>query len=274
MKQVLQIALLILVVQVIQAQPMRPEKVKMDTLHSYPLRNDVENNAFNAGEKLTYRVHYGFVDAGEATIEVKNSKYNFNGRPAWHMVGKGITLGAFNWFFKVQDHYETYVDKKGLFPYRFIRDVNEGGYTIEQDYRFEQKKRAVTTQKGDTFATPANIQDMISAYYYARTVDYSNAKVGDVFTFTVFMDDEIFPLQIRYLGTEVIKVRAGKYRCMKFQPVVQEGRVFKDDDDLNVWITDDENKIPILVKSDLLVGSIKMEVVEFENLANPIAKVD
>ena len=274
MKTVFSISLIILVTQVLLAQPMRPEKVSMDTLNNYSLRSGVANSAFGNGEKLTYRVHYGFVDAGEATIEVNHSKFNFNGRPAWHMIGKGRTLGAFNWFFKVRDHYETYVDKDGLFPYRFIRDVNEGGYTIEQDYRFNQTKRAVTTQKGDTFATPASVQDMISAYYYARTVDYSNAEIGDVFDFTVFMDDELFPMQIRYLGTEVIKVRAGKYRCMKFQPVVQEGRVFKSDEDLTVWITDDKNKIPILVKSDLLVGSIKMEVVEFENLANPIARVD
>jgi len=174
----------------------------------------------------------------------------------------------------VRDRYETYIDKQGMIPQRFIRDVNEGGYKISQDYTFHQDKRAVKTQKNETFASPANIQDMLSAYFYARTVDYSNAKVGDVFSFTVFMDDEIFPLKIRYLGKETIKLRAGKFRCMKFQPVVQEGRVFKSDDDLNVWITDDKNKIPILVKSDLMVGSIKMEVVEYEGLANTIAKVD
>jgi hypothetical protein len=274
MKKLINISLLLTMVQLITAQPMKPEKVSMDTLNTYPLRSGVVNNAFAVGEKLTYRVHYGFVDAGEATIEVKESKYKFDGRPAYHMIGKGRTLGAFNWFFKVRDHFETYIDKEGLFPHRFIRDCNEGGYIIQQDYTFEQKKRAVKTQKGETFATPASVQDMISGYFYARTVDYSNAKKGDIFTFSVFMDDELFPLQIRYMGTEVIKVRAGKYRCMRFQPVVQEGRVFKSDEDLSVWITDDENKIPILIKSDLLVGSIKMEVVEFEGLANPVAKVD
>jgi len=259
---------------ILSAQPMRPDKVNMDTLNTYPLRSNVVNTAFKKGEKLTYRVHYGFVDAGEAIIEVKDSPQKFDGRPAWHIVGNGYTLGAFNWFFKVRDRYETYIDKQGMIPQRFIRDVNEGGYKISQDYTFHQDKRAVKTQKNETFASPANIQDMLSAYFYARTVDYSNAKVGDVFSFTVFMDDEIFPLKIRYLGKETIKLRAGKFRCMKFQPVVQEGRVFKSDDDLNVWITDDKNKIPILVKSDLMVGSIKMEVVEYEGLANTIAKVD
>lgn len=274
MKRLLIIFSLIVLSQLLFAQPRKPDRVNMDTLNTYDLRNDVINNAFKTGEKLTYRVHYGFVDAGEATIEVQDSPYQFNGRKAWRMVGKGRTLGAFNWFFKVRDHYETYVDKEGVFPQRFIRDVNEGGYTINQDYKFHQEKRAVTTQKGDTFATPASVQDMISAYFYARTLDYSKAKKGDIFTFNIFMDDELFPMQIRYMGKETINVRAGKFRCMRFQPVVQEGRVFKDDEDLSVWITDDANKIPILVKSDLLVGSIKMEVVEFENVANPLSKVN
>lgn len=256
----------------IQAQPMKPEKVSMDTLEEFAMRDNWKNTAFKAGEKLTYRVHYGFVDAGEAVIEIKDSKYKIKGRDAYHVVGKGYSLGAFDWFFKVRDHYESYIDKKGMFPHRFIRDVDEGGYKIKQDYTFHQEKRAVTTQKKESFATPEAIQDMISAFYYARTIDFSKAKKGDVFLVTVFMDNEIFPLRIKYVGKETIKIRAGKFRCMKFVPVVQEGRVFKSEEDLNVWITDDANKIPILVKSNLMVGSIKMEVTKFEGLANPMAK--
>lgn len=274
MKKIISLNLILFLSFTLSAQPMKPDKVNMDTLHTYALRSGVSNKAFKVGEKLTYRVHYGWIDAGEAVIEVKESKHTFNGRPAYHMVGKGYSLGAFDWFFKVRDHYETYVDKDGLFPYRFIRDVNEGGYIIKQDYKFHQDKRAVKTQKGVTYATPANVQDMISSYFYARTVDFSKAKKGDTFTFTVFMDDEIFPMTIKYLGKETIKIREGRFRCMKFAPVVQEGRVFKSDDDLNVWITDDANKIPILVKSNLMVGSIKMEVVDYEGLANPIAKLN
>ncbi len=256
------------------AQSKKAERIKMDTLPDYELRTAHANKAFEAGEKLTYRIHYGFVDAGEAVIEVKNSPYTFDGREAYHIVGLGRSLGAFNWVFKVRDRYETYMDKSGLFPHRFIRDVNEGGYTIHQDYTFNQKKRAVRTHSKKEFATPAFVQDMLSSFYYARTLDYSNARVGDVFTIMTYLDDEIFPLKIKYMGKEEVKMRQGTFRCLKFVPVIQEGRIFKDEEDMKVWITDDANHIPILVESKILVGSIKMEVVEYEGLKNPIAKIN
>ncbi|MDG1158794.1 MAG: DUF3108 domain-containing protein [Flavobacteriales bacterium] len=256
------------------AQSQKASRVKMDTLPDYELRTAHANTAFKAGEKLTYRIHYGFVDAGEAVIEVKDSPYTFDGREAFHIVGIGRSLGAFNWVFKVRDRYETYFDKNGLFPHRFLRDVNEGGYTIYQDYKFNQKKRAVRTHSKKEFATPEFVQDMLSSFYYARTLDYNNAKIGDVFTIMTYLDDEIFPLKIKYMGKEDVKMRQGTFRCLKFVPVIQEGRIFKDEEDMKVWITDDKNHIPIMVESKILVGSIKMEVVSYEGLRNPIAKIN
>lgn len=255
------------------AQGVEPPRVSLDTLPDLPLRT-VENTAFKSGEKLTFRIHYGFVDAGEAVLEVKDSPYSFDGRKAYHIVGTGRSLGAFNWVFKVRDRYETYMDKEGLFPYRFIRDISEGGYTKHQDYTFSPKKRAVRTHREREYATPEFVQDMVSSFFYARTLDYSNAKPGDIFTITTFVDNEIYPLKIKYKGTEEVKMREGKFRCMRFVPVVQEGRIFKTEEDMSVWITDDKNKIPILVQSKILVGSIKMEMVEYEGLRNPIAKID
>ena len=255
------------------AQGTEPPRVSLDTLPDLPLRV-VENTAFKSGEKLTFRIHYGFVDAGEAVLEVKDFPNSFDGREAYHIVGIGRSLGAFNWFFKVRDRYETYMDKEGLFPYRFIRDVSEGGFTKHQDYTFSPKKRAVRTHREREYATPEFVQDMVSSFFYARTLDYNNAKPGDLFTIYTFVDNEIYPLEIKYKGTEEVKMREGTFRCMRFVPVVQEGRIFKTEEDMSVWITDDKNKIPILVKSKLLVGSIKMEMVQYEGLRNPIAKID
>jgi len=274
MKAHILLPIVVLFATLAQAQPKKPEKVSLDTISNYPVKDYTPNTAFKAGEKLTFRVHYGFVDAGEAVVEIRNSPFKFEGRDAYQIVGKGYSLGGFDWFFKVRDHYETHIDRQSLMPYYFVRRCDEGGYKISQDYTFLHHKRAVKTQKGDTFATPEGIHDVISAFYYARTLDFSNAKKGDIFTITVFIDDELFPLKIKYLGKETIKIRAGKFRCMKFVPVVQEGRIWKSEDDLNVWITDDGNKIPILVKSNLMVGSIKMEVTKFEGLANPMARVN
>ena len=255
------------------AQVVKPKEVDLST-QPYKELPSVENNSFKIGEKLTYRLHYGFVDAGEATVEVRETDYSRLGRPMYHVVGKGRTLGAFNWFFKVKDRYESYMDQESLMPWKFVRRIEEGKYKKSQDYKFHHHRAAVDNGKGQVFEIPVGAQDMISAFYYARTLDFSNAKPGDQFTIQTFMDDEVYDLHIKYLGKETIKLRKGKFRCMKFVPVVQEGRIFKDSEDLQVWITDDENKIPILAKAEVLVGSIKMQMVDYEGLAHSIAKVD
>jgi hypothetical protein len=251
------------------AQDSTPKTKKTDK--TYPLRT-LEHSAFQVGEKLKYILHYGFVNAGEAELELKAGERDIQGRKILHAVGTGRSIGAFKAFYKVDDHYESYFDEKGVFPWVFIRRVDEGGYTFSQDYLYMQHRRQVTTQKKVTHDVPAHVQDMISAFYFARTLDLSNAKEGDEFVIDCFMDDEYWPLRMKFVEKETIKLRNGKYRCMKFQPIVQEGRVFKSNDDLNVWITDDPNHIPVLVEAKILVGSIKMELSDYSGLANPIAK--
>ena len=251
----------------------KSQKVSLDTLPAIELQ-DTPNNAFAPGEYLRFRLHYGIIDAGEAELTVKDAPRSFFGRPAYHIVGTGQTLGAFNWFFKVRDRYETYLDANGVFPWVFIRNIEEGSYTKHQTYRFFQHKAAVQTHKGETFSILPFSQDMLSSFYYARTLDFTHAKVGDVFTIPAFVDDEKYPVKIKFMGREELKSRTGTYRCLKFVPVVQEGRIFEEEEDLTVWISDDKNKVPILAKAKVLVGSIKMELVEYANLVNPIAKVD
>lgn len=233
----------------------------------------VNNTSFRVGEELRYRLHYGFVDAGEAVLTVKGCEKKINGRQLIHVEGVGKTISAFDWFFKVRDRYESYIDSEGIFPWLFIRRVNEGGYEINQDYTFFQQKKKVDNGEGQTFDVPETVQDMLSSFYYARTLDFANAKVGDVFTIPMFYDDTNFPLKIKYMGKQTVSLRTGKYKCLKFVPVVEQGRIFKSEEDMTVWVTDDQNRIPILAKAKILVGSIKMEVVEYKNLAGPIAKV-
>ncbi|MCH2215870.1 MAG: DUF3108 domain-containing protein [Flavobacteriales bacterium] len=268
------ILLLFSIIWIVSAQGQtKPLKASLDTLPILDLP-DINQSAFGEGEYLRFRLHYGLIDAGEAELSIYKAQKKFAGRDALHVVGKGRTLGMFNWFFKVKDRYETYLDEEGIFPWEFIRDIKEGGYEKFQTYRFHQDKAAVTTNKGDTFKIPPLSQDMLSSFYFARTLDFSQAKPGDVYTIPTFVDDEQYPLMIKYLGREKLKTRTGTYRCMKFVPVVQEGRIFEEEEDMTVWITDDKNRIPVLAKAKVLVGSIKMELVEYQNLSNPIAKVD
>jgi hypothetical protein len=272
MKKTLIYVMLSLFTYTAWTQAIKPVKVNLETLPSGPLRSTA-NWAFKAGEKVTYRIHYGMINAGEATIAVNESPYKFGNRDAYHVVGEGRSLGSFDWFFRVRDRFETYIDKEGLFPYRFIRNCDEGGYKIKQDYTFHPEKRAYKDAKGDAYITPAFVQDMISAYFYSRTLDYANMKPGEIISILTIVDDEIYPLKMKYIGKENVKVDVGTFRCMKFAPVVQKGRVFKKEEDLSVWVTDDANRLPILAKAKILVGSIKMELQTYSGLSHPIAQV-
>lgn len=234
----------------------------------------ISNKAFKVGERLQYRLHYGLVNAGIAEIQLEPSKVDVKGRELIHAVGMGYSTGMFDWFFKVRDRYETYMDKQGIFPWMFVRRVDEGGYLINQDYTFLQHKKQVNNGEGKFFSVPTGTQDMLSSFYRARTFDFRNAKVGDLYSMSTFVDDELWPLQFKFIGRETVKVDAGKFRCMKFVPILQTGRIFENEEDLVCYITDDANKIPVLVKAKVLVGSIKMELTGYDGLANASAKID
>ena len=249
-----------------------PPMASLDTLPTIDLAN-VKHDAFREGEYLKFVLHYGIIDAGEAELTVSKTNKKYMGRDAYHIVGTGRTLGAFNWFFKVRVRYETFLDVKGVFPWQFIRDIKEGGYEKRQEYAFYQHKSAVKTDKGNTYKIPPFSQDMLSSFYYLRALDLQNAKVGQVFTVPTFVDDEEFDLKVKFIGKEDVKIRGGTFRCLKFVPVVQEGRIFKEEEDMIVWITDDKNKVLVLAQAKVLVGSIKMQLVKYDNLAHPIAKI-
>ena len=227
----------------------------------------INNEAFRAGEVLKYRIHYGIIDAGEATLEIKEELQKFGGRECFHMIGSGKSVGAFNWFFKVKDRYESVVDKEAMIPWLFIRRVNEGGYIINQNVSFNHYTDSAKSEKA-TISIPENTQDLISSFYYARTLDFSQAKEGDIFQISGYLDDAVIPLNLKFIGREIIDSKKGKFSCIKLRPMLQEGRIFKDKEDMTIWVSDDKNKIPVRVQTDVLVGSIKMDLVDFSNLAN------
>ena len=234
-------------------------------------KREVNNEAFKAGERLDYTISYGFFNAAKATLEVKKYHNKIQGREVLHIVGTGRSISAFDWFFRVRDRYETFIDEQELFPWLFIRRIDEGGYKKSQDYKFFQNKGTVINEKDEKYEIPYGVQDMLSAFYYARTMDYSGAQKGDVFTITSFIDEEVYPIILVYGGKKTIRTKTGKYDCLVFHPKVQEGRVFKTNEDLTFYITDDENKIPVLVKANVTIGSVKLELDSYENLANPLA---
>ncbi len=245
--------------------------VESPAMDQLPVKNNI---AFKEGELLTYRMHYGMLNGGIAILEVKPDIINVNGRKVYHIVGSGYSTGATDWVFKVRDRYETYMDKDALLPWLFVRRVDEGGYKFSQDYVFNHYTKKVDVGNNEKFDVPNGIQDMVSAFYSARNLDLSNAKEGDLFTLNCFLDKEVWPLKIKFVGKEVISTDIGKYRCLKFRPIVQKGRIFKKEEDLNVWISDDKNHIVIRAQADVLVGSIRMDITSVKNLANPSSRVN
>ena len=262
---------LLIAMQPAKSQPAHEGEEPKSTKTELP---SIQQSSFQKGERLEYDVSYGWIDAGEAIIEISNEKKTIAGRDVMQAIGKGNSRGTFNWFFKVRDTYETYLDSDGIFPWIFVRDIEEGNFKMKQYYTFNQFKKTVKTDKGKEHQVPVGVQDMISAFYYARTFDYSNAQPNQVYEMSVFLDNELWPLRIRYLRKERIEIDNGTYDCMVFVPVVQEGRIFKKEEDMMVWVTDDENKIPVLAKAKILVGSVTMELRDYSGLANPVAKVD
>jgi len=222
---------------------------------------------------LKYRMHYGFINAGEAVLQVIDENKKIGERNTLHVVGLGYSNSTFDLFFYVRDRYESYIDEEAFVPWLFIRRVNEGGYTTNQNYIFSHYRNTVDAD-GKNFDVPDGVQDMLSAFYYARTMDFTGVKEGDIFEFPCFVDGEVWPLKMKYVGKETIKSDIGKIRCIKFRPVVQKGRIFKKEEDMTAWISDDKNRIPVRAEAKIAVGSVKMDLTEYSGLANELSLVE
>ncbi len=232
------------------------------------------NTAFIAGEEITMKVYYTtlgmYVSAGEAKFST--SLERFNGQPVYHCVGTGTSYSFFDNFYKVRDRYESYIDTATMLPVKFIRNVYEGGSTIYNNVSFNQKNKTAVSTKGLFKVTPC-IQDVISAVYYARNINFSRYRPGDKIPFDMFLDDEIFHLYLRYEGRENIRTKYGKFRAIKFKPLLIKGSIFEGGEKMNVWISDDPNHILLRAESPISVGSIKVDMMGYKNLRYPLSSL-
>jgi len=228
--------------------------------------------AYKPGEHFKFKIHYGFFNAGYATLDLKTGK--FQGKNLYHAIGKGWTTGMSRWFMKVNDLYESYFDSYNR-PYRFVRKIDEGGYTMDKELHFDHDKQSVLVinkkkKKAKTYPTKQKIMDMVSVFYYLRNFDTSSLKPGDEISVDLFLDEEIYPFKLKFLGKDVLNTKIGKVHSLKFRPLVQSGRIFKEDESLTVWVSDDKNKIPLLIKAKLMVGSLKASLIEYRGLKYPL----
>lgn len=239
-----------------------------------------KNTSFQAGEKLTYSIHYNWgaiwMAAGEAVFSVQQE--NYKGRQAYHFLGTGTSYPKFDWFFKVRDRYEAWSDTNDLRPLRFIRDSHEGPVDIYNDCVFDhRRKMAYTGSRGkngalrlDSVKIPPCSNDVLTAIYFSRCIDFSRYKPGDTIPLTLVLENKVYPVFIRYIGKEDLKAgELGTFRCIKFRALLIEGTIFSAGEKMTVWVTDDKNRIPVYVETEVLVGSIKAYLARFEGLRNP-----
>jgi hypothetical protein len=234
----------------------------------------IKNNAFTFGERLSYRVHYGVLNGGNAYFEVADQPIMVNDRQTYYIKAYGKSTGLVDMMFKVKDEFESYMDVEALVPWKATKKVKEGNYTDSDFIVFDHRRRVASSRIGN-ITIPEGTKDIISSIYYARSLDMTNAQAGDIFPVTFYLDQQNYEFRFKFLGRETIEVDAGKFKALKIRPQVIKGRVFKDSDAITMWVTDDENKIPLLVKTDIWVGSLKMEISDMKGIKNPVtAKIN
>lgn len=228
-----------------------------------------DTKPFKVGEVLEYDVYYSWgllwVDAGYVKFSVKEEVVN--GKTLFHFVGEGNSKKNWDWFYKVRDKYESYNDTSTLKPYKYIRNSNDGGDWVNNDITFNFKNNTaigyLKTKKEpnlkiDTIKIVSSTFDAMSMIYYARSINFANFKPNDEIPISIILDNEIYSRKITYLGKEKIYVNTRSYKCIKFKPSLIPGSIFKEGDAMTVWVTDDENRIPIKVETPIIIGTVKV----------------
>ena len=240
---------------------------RSDSVEALSLRK-LENNAFGVGERLVFDVTYGLITAGEAVMSVP-SYDSVWGRKCYRVAFSVNSLPSFSWIYKVEDRYLTFVDVETIAPWRFEQHIREGSYRRDFVAEFDQINRLAIT-KDSTYETPQYVHDIMSAFYYTRTLDFTDARPGDSDTLYNFYKNKSHELLVRFLGRQELEVAAGTFRTIVVEPLVKEGGLFKSEGRIVVWLTDDERKIPVRVNTKVIIGSIDTELREYSGLIGPL----
>jgi hypothetical protein len=233
----------------------------------------INQTAFILGERLVYDIGYSFITAGEAVFSIPSVE-TMHGRECYQVLFTVNSTPTFSFFYKVDDRYETMLDKKGIFPWRFTQRIREGKYSNDFAAEFDQLNSIAKTNAG-TYPIPRYVHDVVSAMFYVRTLDYSKCRPGQKILLQNFFKDTTYQLAVKFLGYQQISVDAGKFNCVLVEPMIMEGGLFKSEGRIIIWMTNDERKIPVKVSTKVVVGSIDAELREYSGIHGPIkAKVE
>ncbi|SHK34325.1 Protein of unknown function [Hymenobacter psychrotolerans DSM 18569] len=242
-----------------------------DTLRSIP------NHSFTSGEVLQYKVHYGLINAAEATIEVDNSLHRINDRLCYKATVTGRTTGSFDFFLRIRDTWRSYIDTTSIVPQKFFRNIEENNYrkkeTVDFDHardmaEVEKRGRDKNDVKRGSYKVPDNVQDLVSGFYYLRTLNYDQRRVGEVIRVQGFFDEEVFTMEVTYRGRETVQTKAGAIRAIRLVPKMPSNKLFKGENAISVYLSDDRNKVPVLIQAEMFVGAVKVDMYKYHGLKN------
>jgi hypothetical protein len=229
------------------------------------------NTNFSPGEELTYVISYNWfiiwTEVGEVKLTIENSDYN--GIPTYKATGYGNTYENWDWFFKVRDKYQCQIDKQTMKPLYFRRDIHEGNYNRYEYYDFNWIKNSAISihktnlnpERTDTIKINDCIFDVLSAFMYARNINFNIYKIGDIIPVSVVLDQEIYKIHLKYEGIENLKVKyIGDFECIKFSLSLIEGALFDEGENMVMWVTNDKNHLPVYIESPIIIGSIKARI--------------
>ena len=232
----------------------------------------IPQTAFTVGERLVFDVGYSFIVAGEAVMSIPRMD-TVSGRPAYQILFTVNSTPTFSWIFKVEDRYETILDKEGLFPWRFSQRIREGKYSRDFEAAFDQRNHIARAENKE-YPIPPYVHDVFSAFYFARTLDYSTFRPGQKHYLSNFYKDTTYSLAIKFLGYQRLDVDAGKFDCVIVEPLITEGGLFKSEGRIIIWMTNDERRLPVKVSTKVAIGSIDTELREYSGVNGEIkAKV-
>lgn len=228
----------------------------------------IKETAFNLGERIVLRVHYGWFTAGDATFEVDTKPRKIADKNCFLLKGFGKSASTFDWFFEVRDTFYSYMDKESLYPVKYYRAVHEGGYHFVDEVDFS-KENKIISRKGE-FKVQEKVHDMLTCLYATRCINLREMPIGKLIKVKIWLDNELYDLGFKVLGKEIIKTDLGKFKSIKIQPLVVADRVFKDTEGMKLWVTDDANYVPLRIESPILVGSIQADIKEMSFLKYPL----
>jgi len=232
--------------------------------------------SYKTGEKVTYSIQYGFIPAGIATLELNND--TSDKKDVWHSKLSARTTGMAEALFKVLDIYESYIDPLTELPVKSIRNIHEGHYRKYNVVLFDHKTRRdssiLMSDLTGKHIAPPDIHDILSCFYFFRNHflprDTNFLIKGEIITIPTWFCDELYPIRLKYIGTDEIKTRLGKIKCFKFNPVTETGRLFKTQEDVSFWFSADKNFLPVKIRFDIFVGAFTCEITSYEGLVYPL----